>query len=76
MKYFVCINQKGTKKILLKTIRSYRMYEIITKNLAAKLKINEKYVTNVLNLLEEGNTIAFIARYRKELTKFFRMKLL
>ncbi len=44
------------------------MYEIITKNLAAKLKINEKYVTNVLNLLEEGNTIAFIARYRKELT--------
>jgi len=44
------------------------MYEIITKNLAAKLKINEKYITNVLNLLEEGNTIAFIARYRKELT--------
>ena len=44
------------------------MYEIITKNLANKLKINEKYVTNVLNLLEEGNTIAFIARYRKELT--------
>jgi len=44
------------------------MHEIITKNLAAKLKINEKYITNVLNLLEEGNTIAFIARYRKELT--------
>ena len=44
------------------------MYEIITKNLAAKLKIKEKYVANVLNLLEEGNTIAFIARYRKELT--------
>ena len=44
------------------------MYEIITKNLATKLKINEKYITNVLNLLEEGNTIAFIARYRKELT--------
>ena len=44
------------------------MYGIITKNLANKLKINEKYVTNVLNLLEEGNTIAFIARYRKELT--------
>lgn len=44
------------------------MYEIITKNLAAKLKINEKYITNVLNLLEESNTIAFIARYRKELT--------
>ena len=44
------------------------MYEKITKNLAAKLKIQDKYVVNVLNLLEEGNTIAFIARYRKELT--------
>ena len=44
------------------------MHEIITKNLATKLKISEKYITNVLNLLEEGNTIAFIARYRKELT--------
>lgn len=44
------------------------MYEKITKELVTKLKINDKYVTNVLNLLEEGNTIAFIARYRKELT--------
>ncbi|MGX7111861.1 Tex family protein [Gemella cuniculi] len=44
------------------------MYDTITKNLAIKLQIQEKYVTNVLNLLEEGNTIAFIARYRKELT--------
>lgn len=44
------------------------MYEIITKNLATKLNISAKYVKNVLNLLEEGNTIAFIARYRKELT--------
>ena len=44
------------------------MYEKITKNLATKLKIQDKYIVNVLNLLEEGNTIAFIARYRKELT--------
>ena len=44
------------------------MYEKITKDLATKLKIQDKYITNVLNLLEEGNTIAFIARYRKELT--------
>ena len=44
------------------------MYEKITKNLATKLKIQDKYVKNVLDLLEEGNTIAFIARYRKELT--------
>ena len=38
------------------------MHEIITKNLATKLKISEKYITNVLNLLEEGNTIAFIEK--------------
>ncbi|AME09123.1 MULTISPECIES: Tex family protein [Gemella] len=44
------------------------MYETITKNLAVKLGIKDKYIINVLNLLEEGNTIAFIARYRKELT--------
>ena len=44
------------------------MYEKITKNLATKLKIQDKYIVNVLNLLEEGNTIAFITRYRKELT--------
>ena len=44
------------------------MYEKIMKNLATKLKIQDKYIVNVLNLLEEGNTIAFIARYRKELT--------
>ena len=44
------------------------MYEKITKNLSTKLKIQDKYIVNVLNLLEEGNTIAFIARYRKELT--------
>ena len=44
------------------------MYEKITKNLATRLKIQDKYIVNVLNLLEEGNTIAFIARYRKELT--------
>ena len=44
------------------------MYEKITKNLSTKLKIQDKYIVNVLNLLEEGNTVAFIARYRKELT--------
>ncbi|UTA70083.1 Tex family protein [Emticicia sp. 21SJ11W-3] len=28
----------------------------------------EKYVTNTINLLEEGATVPFIARYRKEMT--------
>ena len=35
--------------------------------LAKELNVNEKYVENVVQLLDEGNTIPFIARYRKEL---------
>lgn len=34
----------------------------------AKLKYNPKKIEKVIELLEEGNTIPFIARYRKELT--------
>ena len=34
--------------------------------LAQELNVNEKYVENVVQLLDEGNTIPFIARYRKE----------
>ncbi|MDO4813508.1 MAG: Tex family protein [Gemella sp.] len=44
------------------------MYDKIKKDLSKKLNINEKYIENVLKMLEEGNTIAFIARYRKEMT--------
>ena len=36
--------------------------------LAQELNVNEKYVENVVQLLDEGNTIPFIARYRKEVT--------
>lgn len=35
--------------------------------LAEELKQKQAYVENVINLLDEGNTIPFIARYRKEL---------
>ena len=38
----------------------------ITKMLAAELGCSEKYIQNVIDLLDEGNTIPFIARYRKE----------
>ena len=38
----------------------------ITAILAAELGCAEKYVENVAALLDEGNTIPFIARYRKE----------
>ncbi len=44
------------------------MDEKIVKQLAGDLKISEKQVTTVLSLLEEGNTVPFIARYRREQT--------
>ena len=39
----------------------------ITEILAQELGQKLKYVENVVNLMDEGNTIPFIARYRKEL---------
>ena len=33
-----------------------------------QLNVTEKQITTVLKLLEEGNTVPFIARYRKEMT--------
>ena len=39
----------------------------ITEVLAEELGQNQQYVENVVNLLDEGNTIPFIARYRKEM---------
>ena len=44
------------------------MNEMIIKEMALKLGIRESQVLNTLKLLEEGNTIPFIARYRKEVT--------
>ncbi len=40
----------------------------ILKQLCTELKTDETKTQNVINLLDEGNTIPFIARYRKELT--------
>ncbi|MBE6104256.1 MAG: RNA-binding transcriptional accessory protein [Erysipelotrichaceae bacterium] len=40
----------------------------IIKAIAAKLKITVDQVNNTLALLQEGNTVPFIARYRKEAT--------
>ena len=39
----------------------------IVKLLAAELSESEEHIKNVITLLDEGNTIPFIARYRKEL---------
>ena len=44
------------------------MNQEIIKEISNTLKISEKQVNVVLKLLEEGNTIPFIARYRKEAT--------
>ena len=40
----------------------------INKQLAAELNITLKQVDTVITLLDEGNTVPFIARYRKEAT--------
>lgn len=44
------------------------MNEVIIQEMSENLKLNKNYVNTVLNLLKEGNTIPFIARYRKEAT--------
>jgi len=44
------------------------MNETIIKELENTLKIKDKQIIAVLKLLEEGATIPFIARYRKEVT--------
>ena len=44
------------------------MNEQIIKELSLELSIKEMQITSVLKLLEEGATIPFIARYRKDVT--------
>ncbi len=45
------------------------MNEEIIKSISAELNITIAQVQNTLSLLEEGNTVPFIARYRKEQTR-------
>ena len=42
--------------------------EKIIKTIAEELNIKEKQVESAIKLIDEGNTIPFIARYRKEVT--------
>ena len=44
------------------------MNQDIIKEIALTLKVKNNQVESVLNLLSEGNTVPFIARYRKEAT--------
>ncbi len=36
--------------------------------LAEEFKLNSQHIENIITLIDEGNTLPFIARYRKELT--------
>lgn len=40
----------------------------IIKKLCAEFSIGENRITNIIALLDDGNTVPFIARYRKEMT--------
>ena len=40
----------------------------IAQKIKDKLNLKEFQVTNVIDLIDAGNTIPFIARYRKEMT--------
>ena len=42
---------------------------MITNHISERLNISERQVANVIKLLDEGATIPFIARYRKEATR-------
>ena len=44
------------------------MTEILIKQISGKLSISKSQVSNTVKLLEEGSTIPFISRYRKETT--------
>ena len=44
------------------------MNPVIIKQIKETTNISEKQIQTVLNLLDEGNTIPFISRYRKEVT--------
>lgn len=50
------------------SILTIQMSEILIEYIAGSLPINKKQVSAVVNLLHEGATIPFIARYRKEAT--------
>ncbi|NLC04242.1 MAG: RNA-binding transcriptional accessory protein, partial [Tissierellia bacterium] len=40
----------------------------VLKVLYDEFKLDKKHIKNAIDLLDEGNTIPFIARYRKEVT--------
>ena len=49
-------------------IQTDQKEEMLLRQLSEELKLSQKQIQTVINLLEEGNTVPFIARYRKEMT--------
>ena len=45
--------------------------DTIVKKLASELGVKESQIENTIKLMDDGNTIPFIARYRKEATRKF-----
>src|SRR5690625_3994093 len=43
-------------------------YETLYDQIATKIKIDIRMIQRVIELINEGNTVPFIARYRKEMT--------
>ena len=41
----------------------------ILNKIIEEFNLTSEHAENVINLLDEGNTIPFIARYRKEMTR-------
>ncbi|UOQ49104.1 RNA-binding transcriptional accessory protein [Gracilibacillus caseinilyticus] len=50
------------------TLANNEEHEQLLQAVTERTKINQKSVKSVIHLLEEGNTVPFIARYRKEQT--------
>ena len=62
MLFTTVVKYMGTKGMII-------MNEEIIRALARNLKISAEQVQNTLSLLEQGATVPFIARYRKEMTR-------
>jgi len=54
--------------MIYQSILQKTMTEILVKHISSTLSISKTQVTNTVKLLEEGATIPFISRYRKEAT--------
>ena len=64
------IKTNAKKSDVQETEENQKKYieEVLDEKIAKSLNQNIRYVRNVLKMIEEGNTIPFIARYRKEET--------